>query len=515
MIFYKGFIDMKRILKSAIACFAVACCCCCAEEAAERDVISSTDDLHGKTVSVLSGSVQDLFVSQNLKDCTIMRSDSEIDAFTMVETDKACGTITSDIVWAMVGKDFHSSIALSEKINPMPIGVCFKKSDTELRERFNAFLKDYVSENDIDSIIEDWKNPESTRKMPDPSDVKDPKGTFTFAVCSISPPFTFIRNGVISGVEVEMLAKFAISENMRWEFMDVVFSGIINCVQSGKADIAASIMCITPERQQSVDFSDPWIEESSVLVVNKRYAPSDLLSDETADETDLWQSINNSLEKNLVKEDRYMLLLNGLKTTIIISLLAALIGTLLGALLCFTSMHRNRIVSGISNIFIEFMRCMPQVVLLMIMFYIVFGSSNIDGMWVAIISFSLCFAAYTSVIFRSAVQSIDKGQTEASLSMGFGKVRAFLNIILPQTIQRALPVYKGEFIGLVKATSIVGYIAVFDLTKAGDIIRSRTYEAFFPLILVTVFYFLVIWALTATLKYVEAKTQPKRKKFFK
>jgi len=99
--------------------------------------------------------------------------------------------------------------------------------------------------------------------------------------------------------------------------------------------------------------------------------------------------------------------------------------------------------------------------------------------------------------------------------MGFGKVKAFLNIILPQTVQRALPVYKGEFIGLVKATSIVGYIAVFDLTKAGDIIRSRTYEAFFPLILVTIIYFLVIWALTLFLKFIEAKTQPKRNKFFK
>lgn len=99
--------------------------------------------------------------------------------------------------------------------------------------------------------------------------------------------------------------------------------------------------------------------------------------------------------------------------------------------------------------------------------------------------------------------------------MGFGKVKAFVNVVLPQAVQRALPVFKGEFIGLVKATSIVGYIAVFDVTKAGDVIRSRTYDAFFPLIIVAILYFLVIWLLTALLKLVENKTQPKRKKFFK
>lgn len=506
---------MKAIFKTASFVLAAILAASCADKPADREVINSTADLNGKTIAVMSGSVQDLYVSQNFYGNNVLHADSEVDVFTMVDNDKACCTITSDIIWTMVSKNFPNCIALDEKINPMPIGLAFKKSDTALRERFNVFLNEYLSENDIDSLIEEWKDPDSTRKMPDPSVVQNPQGTFTFAVSCVVPPFEFIKNGVVSGVEAEILANFAIHENMRWEFMDVIFSGIINCVQSGKADVAGAVMCITPERLQSVDFSDPWTEESSVLVINKKYSLDGSLSEDNSNDEGFWQSIKSSLKKSLVSEDRYLLLLNGLKSTIIISLLAALIGTLLGALLCFASMHRNRIVSSTTHLFIEFMRCMPQVVLLMIMFYIVFGSSNIDGMWVAVISFSLCFAAYTSVIFRTAVESIDKGQTEAALSMGFGKVKAFVNIILPQTVQRALPVYKGEFIGLVKATSIVGYIAVFDLTKAGDIIRSRTYEAFFPLILVTILYFLVIWVLTIALKCIEAKTQPKRKKFFK
>jgi len=314
---------------------------------------------------------------------------------------------------------------------------------------------------------------------------------------------------------VEILARFAMSEGMKWEFVDMNFTGLIPYVQSGKAPLGAGIMCITSERQQSVDFSIPWIYEASALLINKAYAPSELVTENDESKTPFIESTKQSLHKTLVKEDRFKMLLDGLKATILISLLAALFGTLLGMMLCYLSMHRNKILSGTANVYIEFMRCMPQVVFLMIMFYVVFGSSKLDGLWVAIIAFSLCFSAYTSVIFRSAVSSIDRGQTEAALSLGFGRIKAFWNIILPQAVQRALPVYKGEFIGLVKATSIVGYIAVFDLTKAGDIIRSRTYEAFFPLIIVTIIYFLVIWVLSSALLFIETKTQPKRKKFFK
>jgi len=504
---------MNTIRKLLAVCLAALSLASCAEEDTTREVIRSSADLSGKTVAVISGSVQDLFVSENIPDCNILRADTEVDCMTMVETGKACGTVASDIVWAMVSDDFPSLVTLDEKINPMPIGAAFRKSDGALREKFNAFLKEYLAGNDLNAIIDDWKNPGSTRRMPSPDMVGNPEGTLKIATTSIAPPFNFVKNGEISGAEAEIMASFAIHENMRWEFMDVIFSGLINCIQSGKADLGASIMCITPERMESVDFSDPWIEESSVLVINPKYAPEEYRTETGEKSEGLWQSSASSLEKTLVREDRYRMLLDGLLATIVISLLAALFGTLLGAALCFTSMHRNKLLSGTTNLLIEFLRCMPQVVLLMIMFYVVFGSSDIDGKWVAVISFSLCFGAYTSVIFRSAVESIDKGQTEAALSMGFGKVKAFLNIILPQTIQRALPVYKGEFIGLVKATSIVGYIAVFDLTKAGDVIRSRTYEAFFPLIIVTILYFLIIWVLTISIKYIEVKTQPKRKKF--
>jgi polar amino acid transport system substrate-binding protein len=120
----------------------------------------------------------------------------------------------------------------------------------------------------------------------------------------------------------------------------------------------------------------------------------------------------------------------------------------------------------------------------MLVFYVVFASVDISPVLVAVLAFGMNFAAYVAEIFRTGIEGVDRGQTEAGMAMGFTKVATFTHIVLPQTIQRVLPVYKGEFISMVKMTSVVGYIAVQDLTKASDIIRSRTFDAFFPLILV-------------------------------
>jgi len=155
---------------------------------------------------------------------------------------------------------------------------------------------------------------------------------------------------------------------------------------------------------------------------------------------------------------------------------------------------------------------MPVLVLLMLIFYVVFASVDISPVLVAVVAFGLNFAAYAAEIFRSGIEGIDKGQTEAGISLGFTRTSTFIYIVMPQMIQRVLPVYKGEFISLVKMTSIVGYIAVQDLTKASDIIRSRTFDAFFPLVMVAVLYFAVSWVLIQLLDFIERRTDPKRRR---
>ena len=206
------------------------------------------------------------------------------------------------------------------------------------------------------------------------------------------------------------------------------------------------------------------------------------------------------------------MILDGLKVTILISILSAIFGTLVGALVCFMRMSKRKILSLTARLYISLIRGTPVLVLLMIIYYVIFASVNINPTLVAVVAFGFNFGAYVSEMFRSSIQSSDNGQREAGIASGFSGVQTFIYIIMPQAIRQVLPVYKGEFISLLKMTSVVGYIAVQDLTKASDIIRSRTFDAFFPLIMAAVLYIIIAGLLTWALGYVEMSVDPKRKR---
>lgn len=223
-------------------------------------------------------------------------------------------------------------------------------------------------------------------------------------------------------------------------------------------------------------------------------------------------SVGDSFYYNVIVENRYLLILDGLKTTVITSIFAVFFGTLLGGLVCYLRMSRQRVLNLIARIYIAILRGTPVLVLLMLIFYVAFASVNIDPVFVAVIAFGMNFAAYVAEMYRTGIEGVDKGQTEAGIAMGFTKAKTFLYIVMPQAVRRILPVYKGEVISLVKMTSVVGYIAVQDLTKASDIIRSRTYDAFFPLVMVALLYFMISWLLMFFLGSIERLTDPKAKK---
>lgn len=222
------------------------------------------------------------------------------------------------------------------------------------------------------------------------------------------------------------------------------------------------------------------------------------------------QRVADSFYNNVVHESRYLLIVSGLKVTGVISLLATVFGTLLGALICFMRMSKSKFLVDSARFYISIMRGTPVLVLLMIVFYVVFASVNINPVMVAILTFGANFAAYVSEMFRTSIESVDKGQKEAGIAGGFTAAQTYIYIVLPQALRQVLPVYKGEFISLVKMTSVVGYIAVQDLTKAGDIIRSRTFDAFFPLVMVAVLYFIVSWSLALALDCAGYRLEPKR-----
>ena len=208
---------------------------------------------------------------------------------------------------------------------------------------------------------------------------------------------------------------------------------------------------------------------------------------------DMFSNVAESFSNNLVVEDRYRMILDGLQVTLLITLFAAVLGTILGGLVCWMRMSRRRWLQQVARVYIDLMRGTPVLVLLMLMYYVVMAPVDATGIVVAIVTFAMNTAAYISEMLRTTIQGIDRGQTEAGLALGFTPRQTFLKIVLPQVVRAVMPVYQGEIISLLKGTSIVGYIAVADMTRASDLIRSRTFDAFFPLIVTAIIYFVMAW----------------------
>jgi polar amino acid transport system substrate-binding protein len=272
-------------------------------------------------------------------------------------------------------------------------------------------------------------------------------------------------------------------------------------------DFSASGFAITEERKESINFSKPYYTGGTKIVVPATMVPGTVPSEKNS----FIAKTVESFEKTFLREDRWKMFVEGSFNTLVITLFSILFGTLLGFLVYLLCRSRGIIVNKVTSWFTWLLQGMPVVVLLMILYYIVFGKISIGGMVVSIIGFTLVFGVSVLGILKTGVSAVDNGQTEAACALGCTPRQAFFHIILPQALPFMTDPYKGEIIGLVKATSIVGYIAVLDLTKMGDLVRSRTYEAFFPLIAVMVIYFILEGILGFCVSIIAKKVNPRKK----
>lgn len=216
-------------------------------------------------------------------------------------------------------------------------------------------------------------------------------------------------------------------------------------------------------------------------------------------------SLIDSFNKNFIVNDRWKLILDGLETTIVIALSSIIIGTLLGYGLCLQKLEGKRISRKLARIVTRLIQGIPILVTLMILYYVVLGNVDVSAILVAIIGFSVDFAAYVSEMMLSGIKAVDKGQQEAACAIGFTKRQAFRKVVFPQAIPHFIPAFKGQMISMVKMTSIVGYIAIQDLTKATDIIRSRTMEALLPLLVTAIIYYIFAGILIKIIENIEIR----------
>lgn len=229
---------------------------------------------------------------------------------------------------------------------------------------------------------------------------------------------------------------------------------------------------------------------------------------EAEEDKGMWARLADSFEVNFVKDDRWHYLVDGFLVTIEISACAVLMGLCIGFLVAVVrSAHdqtgRYKVLNFLCHIYLTVVRGTPVVVQLLIIYFVIFGSVDVSKVLVAIVAFGVNSGAYVAEIIRSGIMAVDSGQMEAGRSLGLSYGTTMRSVILPQAFKNVLPALGNEFIVLLKETSVCGYIALQDLTKGGDIIRSQTYDAFLPLIAVALTYLVVVVCLSQLLKKLE------------
>lgn len=220
--------------------------------------------------------------------------------------------------------------------------------------------------------------------------------------------------------------------------------------------------------------------------------------------------IRENIYNSFIYQDRYKYYLTGLGNTIIMAFFACLIGVIIGLILSLVIDYNEKtgklyLLSTFARMYIGIIRGTPALLQLMILYYIIFKSVNINIVVVGIISFGLNSGAYVSQIIRSGLISIPKGQEEASTMLGFNYFQTMKYVILPQALRNVLPSLGNEFITLLKETSVAGYIGILELTKASDIVASSTYDYFFPLLIVAIIYLILTLGLTKLLNFFERR----------
>lgn len=465
------------------------------------------EQLHekGRKIGVIEGTGDDQAVMAEFPDAQVMYFNNYPTGYAAVAGEKIDAFVYVKVQMELALRNGLTGV----KVLDEPVGEAHLVVDgispaaryPDLENKLNQFIDGILGDGTMKDMYDRWVV-RHDYKMPD---IKVPESAATHlrvATSGTEEPFTYYEGTELRGLDIEMARRFAAWLGAELEIAVYDYSGCIAAAQSGDADCIMASMFYTPERAEVIHFSHTLFRLDRGIMVRSAQASGQ----------SFWNVIAASFEKTFIREDRWQLFLAGIGTTLLITALAILFGTALGFGVFMLCRKGNPVANTLTRFFVWLIQGMPVVVLLMILYYIIFGSVSISGTLVSVIGFTLVFGAGVYALLKGSVATVDRGQTEAAYTLGYTDRRAFFRIVLPQALPHFMPGYTGQITALIKATAVVGYVAVQDLTKIGDIIRSRTYDAFFPLIAVAVFYFVLAALLTFLVRKIGKRIDPKQRK---
>ncbi len=474
---------------------------CSQSQNTEFEEYSQLGQLEGKRVGVLGGSVFYALIEKSVEDSSLQIYGSYADLCLALQNHKIDVIVTDQPIAQILAEETGYFAFWGDTGLNYEYALAFPRTPEGLKLKLE--LDNFLQKIQADGT---WKKLQTAylgsqaQKLPELDNSGDK--TLKLAVNAVLRPFAYFFDGQITGYEVALATSFCRASGYQLQVENMDFAGTISAVATGKCDFCTPCIGITDLKKEQVYFSQPIYEGEAAVVY---------LKPEAQVSRGYWQGLKNDLFNNFVVENRWKLILHGLGVTLLIALSAGLGGTALGCLWVWLRRSSSPILLWLVKILLQILKGMPILILLMILYYIIFRSSGLSGLVIAVIGFSINFSVYVADILHTSIKSVESGQLEAALALGYNRVQAFKRVVLPQAMKFCLPLYKTCLISMVKSTSIVGYLAIMDLSKVTDLIRNMTYEPFFPLLLTTIIYFILTWLLFKLLVWMENKISLRRR----
>ena len=481
-----------RIFLMALMCMAFLTMYVKADAQAKSKTIKTVDDLKGAKIGVQLGTTGDIYSSDYEGDkegTTVERYNKMADAVQALKQNKIDCVIIDEQLALTVAKDNSDLKIFEEEFVSEEYAICIAKGNDELTDKINSALEELKADGTIKSIISNYIGEEKGKHpYKTPEGTKYSGKTLVAATNATFPPYEYYENEKVTGIDIDIITAIGDRLGMKVEIADMEFDAIINSVSSGKADVGIAGFTVTKDRLKSINFSNSYAKSKQVIIVKAGKEGNKI-------------GIVEKFKKNFIKDNRWKYITKGLKNTLIIAIFSAILGIILGFLVAFVRVTHDRtgkikLLNRVCKLYLTVVRGTPMMIQLLIMYYVIFKSVNVDKVLVAVLAFAVNSGAYVAEILRSGIMSVDNGQFEAGRSLGLTYKVTMMSIILPQAVKNVLPALCNEFITLLKETSICGYIGLNDLTRGGDIIRSNTFDAFMPLILVAIIYLFFVQLLT-------------------
>ncbi|MBQ1958781.1 MAG: ABC transporter substrate-binding protein/permease [Firmicutes bacterium] len=472
--------------------------------AAESD-IQTIADCNGKTIGVQTGCLYETHIADECPDAEIQYFTMPQDMILALNSQKIDAYLVEEVGFYATAAVHPELAPLEESAGLCEAAVIIGNNDKQERllAEINEFIAKHGSEGDgmLDEMYDYWvKDFDAATSRLEQGGFTGENGELVIACEGGYEPFSYVNEEGDCGYDVDFVYRFCREYGYTPNIQRVAFESIAPGAESGKFDLGLNII-LSDEREANVCLSDVYYNCQIFMVV---------LGD-TEEGAGFIDKMKENFENTFIVEGRWKLFASGAGLTLFITVSSIVLGTAIGFGVFMLCRKGNRIINGITNGTLWLIHGMPTVLLLMILYYIVFGWSRLSGTVVSVVGFTLIFACAMYEMLSVGFGAIGHGQYEAATALGYNDSQSFFKILLPQAAKHFMPLYKNEVVTLIKETSVAGYIAVQELTKISDLVRARTYQAFFALIFTAIIYFLISGILTRIVGAVEKRIDPKKR----